>query len=119
VILSGGGTDGTLGFEAIKAEGGITIAQDERSAGQPGMPRSAIVEGNVDYVLPPPKIARQLTRLARHPYHHADVNETVVAADVTAEILALLRATSQVDFTHYKASTINRRLLRRAALKEC
>src|SRR5262249_54987154 len=50
VILSGGGTDGTLGFQAIKAEGGITFAQDERSAKQSGMPRSAVADGNVDYI---------------------------------------------------------------------
>lgn len=119
VILSGGGSDGTLGFEAIKAEGGITFAQDDRTAQQPSMPRSAILEGNVDYVLPPVQIARQLARLARHPYNHTAVDETAAAVDVTAEILALLRSVTQVDFTHYKTSTINRRLLRRAALREC
>src|SRR5262249_54889796 len=53
VILSGGDTDGTLGFQAIKAEGGITIAQDEKTAMQPSMPRNAVLDGNVDYVLPP------------------------------------------------------------------
>jgi two-component system CheB/CheR fusion protein len=119
VLLSGGGNDGTLGFEAVKAEGGITIAQDDRTAAQPNMPRSAILEGTVDYILPPADIARQLTRLAHHPYGRDAVAETVAAADVTAEILSLLRSIAQVDFTHYKTTTVNRRLLRRVALREC
>ncbi len=120
IILSGGGSDGTLGFQAIKAEGGITIAQDEKTAIQPGMPRSAILDGNVDYILPPRDIARQITRLGRHPYAQKspDVAEPI-AADVTNEILALLRSVSDVDFTLYKQTTINRRLLRRLALSDC
>src|SRR5207249_1768187 len=68
ILLSGGGTDGTLGFQAIKAEGGITFAQDEKSAKFDSMPRSAAADGNVDYVLPPGEIARTLARLAQHPY---------------------------------------------------
>src|SRR5205814_1571910 len=68
VILSGGGSDGMLGFQTIKAEGGITFAQDEKSAKQPGMPRSAVDDGNVDYILPPRDIAKELLRLAQHTY---------------------------------------------------
>src|SRR2546430_6490601 len=67
VILSGTASDGTLGMEAIKAEGGITFAQDE-SARYDSMPRSAIAAGCVDFVLSPEKIARELARIARHPY---------------------------------------------------
>ncbi len=53
VLLSGGGTDGSLGCQAIKAEGGITFAQDEKSARHISMPRTAVLDGTVDYVLPP------------------------------------------------------------------
>src|SRR5688572_3709395 len=53
VILSGTATDGTLGLEAIKAEGGITFAQDDKSAQYGGMPSSAVASGCVDFVLPP------------------------------------------------------------------
>ncbi|MGE5093995.1 MAG: chemotaxis protein CheB [Betaproteobacteria bacterium] len=67
VILSGTATDGTLGLEAIKAEGGITFAQDD-SARYDSMPRSAEAAGCVDAVLPPEGIAKELARLARHPY---------------------------------------------------
>jgi len=67
VILSGTATDGTLGLEAIKGEGGITFAQD-RSARYDSMPRSAIASGSVDFVLSPENIAHELARIAKHPY---------------------------------------------------
>ena len=66
VILSGTATDGTAGLEAIKAEGGITFAQDE-SARCDSMPRNAIAAGCVDFIFPPENIARELGRIARHP----------------------------------------------------
>ena len=68
VILSGTGSDGTLGMEEIKAAGGITFAQDESSAKYPGMPQSAARSGCVDLVLPPDQIARELARIGQHPY---------------------------------------------------
>ena len=68
VILSGNGSDGTLGVEEIKAAGGITFAQDEASAKFAGMPHSAVRSGCIDFVLPPDAIARELTRMAQHPY---------------------------------------------------
>jgi two-component system CheB/CheR fusion protein len=67
VILSGTASDGTLGLEAIKAEGGITFAQDD-SAAYDSMPRSAAGAGCVDFVLSPQGIAEELTRIAKHPY---------------------------------------------------
>jgi two-component system CheB/CheR fusion protein len=67
VILSGTASDGTLGLEAIKAEGGITFAQD-KSARHDSMPRNAIAAGCVDFVLSPENIAKELARIAKHPY---------------------------------------------------
>jgi two-component system CheB/CheR fusion protein len=67
VILSGTATDGTLGLEAIKAEGGITFAQDD-SARYDSMPRSAVAAGCVDFILSPEGIAKELARIAKHPY---------------------------------------------------
>jgi two-component system, chemotaxis family, CheB/CheR fusion protein len=67
VILSGAATDGTLGLEAIKGEGGITFAQDA-SAKYDSMPRSAIGAGCVDFELPPKAIAGELVRIAAHPF---------------------------------------------------
>src|SRR5271155_964102 len=63
VILSGTGSDGTLGMGEIQAHGGVTFAQDETSAKYDGMPRSVIASGSVDYVLPPKGIANELARI--------------------------------------------------------
>src|SRR5439155_7577229 len=103
VILSGGGTDGTLGFQAIKAEGGITFAQDERSAKQSSMPRSASVDGCVDYILPPKEISRELMRIAQHPYaQEAGAGAEPLSPDESIrEIIGLLRTSVNVDFTHF------------------
>src|SRR5215468_1787379 len=68
VLLSGTGSDGTAGLRAIKAEGGITFAQDEESAKFSAMPRNAIVSGFVDAALSPKEISTQLLRIAEHPY---------------------------------------------------
>ncbi len=67
VVLSGTASDGTLGLEAIKGEGGVTLAQDA-SAKDDSMPRSAIAAGVVDLVLSPGQIAAELARIARHPF---------------------------------------------------
>ena len=67
IVLSGTATDGTIGLEEIKAEGGITFAQDT-TAQHEGMPHSAIASGCVDFVLPPDEIAREIVRIGRHPY---------------------------------------------------
>ena len=68
LILSGTGSDGATGIQKIKAEGGITFAQDAASTRYNGMPQSAISTGCVDFVLPPQEIARELQRISRHPY---------------------------------------------------
>lgn len=67
IVLSGTGSDGTIGLEAIKAEGGITLAQDD-SARHDSMPRNAVAAGCVDFVLKPEDIAKELVRIAKHPY---------------------------------------------------
>jgi len=66
VILSGTATDGTLGLEAIKAEGGITFAQDD-SARYDSMPRSAVAAGAVDFILSAEDIATELARIREAP----------------------------------------------------
>jgi two-component system CheB/CheR fusion protein len=117
VILSGTASDGTLGLQAIKAEGGITFSQDEKSAKYDGMPRSAIATGCVDFVLPPRGIADELVRLCRHPYVAlAHAEEAASSEPDFKEIFAILRAATGVDFTAYKYATIRRRILRRMAL---
>jgi two-component system CheB/CheR fusion protein len=134
VILSGTATDGTLGLEAIKAEGGITFAQDE-SAKYDSMPRNAIAAGCVDFVLSPENIARELARIAKHPYvadpgdnpatselpeldQLAPLSTGAAKPDGFGKILLLLRHHSGVDFTLYKPTTIRRRITRRMMLKK-
>ena len=68
VILSGTGSDGSAGVEAIKAAGGVTFAQDAATAKFATMPQAAVATGCVDFVLPPEGIAAELVRIGRHPY---------------------------------------------------
>ena len=117
VLLSGEGTDGALGFQAIKAEGGITFAQDEQSARHDSMPRSAVVEGTVDYVLPPEEIGRRAgphrpARLLDRGRPHG-----LEAGEAIDQVIGLVRSHTDVDFTHYKRTTIQRRIQRRMALR--
>lgn len=120
VIMSGTATDGTLGAEVIKAEGGIVFAQDKISARYGGMPQSAIAAGCVDFVLSPQKIAGELGRIARHP-HSAPAN-TITAQSTASKnramegIFDIVRAAKGLDFTHYKAATVLRRISRRMVL---
>lgn len=60
IVLSGTGTEGTLGARAIKAEGGLVMAQAPETASQPGMPVSAIETGLVDFVMPPEEMPHAL-----------------------------------------------------------
>jgi chemotaxis methyl-accepting protein methylase/signal transduction histidine kinase/ActR/RegA family two-component response regulator len=120
VILSGTGSDGALGLEAIKAEGGIIFAQDAESARFNSMPLRAVATGCVDFVLPPEQISGELARIGQHPYvMHPDAapsGEGAEAGDETHKIFALLRAAKGVDFSLYKQTTITRRIKRRLAL---
>jgi two-component system CheB/CheR fusion protein len=121
VVLSGTGSDGTEGLLAVKAAGGTTFAQDEKSAKYPPMPANAIAAGCVDFVLPPSKIAEELARVSgffRHTPATQAEGKLPRAGDENHfdEILRLLRQRMSVDFTYYKHATIRRRLQRRMAL---
>ncbi len=121
VILSGTATDGAEGVKAIRTEGGITFAQDEKSAKYAGMPHAAVATGCVDFVASPPVIAKELVRISRHPYvNHVHPEKTVElereAGDELKPIFRMLRTASGVDFTYYKPNTIRRRIQRRMAV---
>ncbi len=119
VVLSGTASDGTQGLTAIKAEGGISFAQEPQSAKYPGMPQSAILAGAVDFVLTPEGIADEISRIAHSSYLVANVaapeeqNKNEASETTLNKIFKILRNRVQVDFTHYKRSTILRRLARR------
>jgi two-component system CheB/CheR fusion protein len=129
VVLSGGDGDGALGIQAIKQAGGITFAQEPTSARFPSMPRNAIATGCVDFVLRPKEIARELARLSHHPYLRSVLRtdaDTYSTLDVRAagdeahlrHVFGQLRTAHGVDFSHYKRSTLRRRLARRMALQK-
>jgi two-component system CheB/CheR fusion protein len=117
VILSGTASDGALGLKAVKAGGGITLAQDPASAKYDGMPRSAIATGGVDFILPVKGIAKELARVAGHPYvareAGAKPEPSPAAVDDLSKVFLLLRGHTGNDFTYYKQSTIERRIKRR------
>src|SRR5205823_907310 len=123
VVLSGSGSDGTAGLRAIKAAGGLTFAQNEESAKFDAMPRSAIRAGFVDLALTPREIAREIERIANHPYLRrplSDPEENEKAAyrqtDDLGRIFLSLKKQTGVDFSAYKQTTLNRRIQRRMAL---
>jgi two-component system CheB/CheR fusion protein len=98
VILSGTASDGAEGIRSVKASGGITFAQDEQSAKYDGMPQSAVNTGCVDFVLPPSAIARELARVAQHPYLAPAAAEkaelTIAPGNQMETLLSLLRVAS-------------------------
>lgn len=121
IILSGTGSDGTLGLKAIKEQGGIIMCQDEESAKFDGMPRSAIATGMVDYILPPDSMPETLTKYIKHPYIVQD--KVKAARDLTSDeallrILRVIRDRVGVDFTYYKPNTILRRLEKRLGINQ-
>jgi len=123
IILSGTASDGVLGLQSIKAAGGITFSQDEKSAKYDGMPHSAIAAGCVDFILPPAKIAQELLYLSHHPYVHSeklaksDENDLVVSdKEELSKLFYLLRKATGIDFSYYKITTLRRRINRRMVL---
>jgi two-component system, chemotaxis family, CheB/CheR fusion protein len=119
VVLSGGDGDGSLGLRAIKAAGGVTFAQCEGTAQFDSMPNTAVATGNVDFVLPPEKIAEELANLSRNPMLACPLPMISVAVEpeeALATIFGLLRSTMGVDFSHYKPNTLDRRIQRRMLL---
>ena len=117
VLLSGTGSDGVEGMEELKAQGGITFAQDA-TAQYDGMPKSAIAAGCVDYVLAPESIAAELVRISRHPYVMTRQQARQLDEDTSvSKILRLVHEVTGVDFSNYKSTTLQRRLTRRMLLQ--
>ncbi|MFN0190968.1 MAG: CheR family methyltransferase, partial [Aestuariivirga sp.] len=119
VILSGTGADGSAGAAAIKAKGGLVIAQEPSEAGYDGMPRSAIAAGVVDHVFAVAKIPGALKSpklKPAPPAKAASAAPPAVAPGWLHEIIELLRARTAHDFTLYKQGTLQRRVERRMAL---
>ncbi len=139
IILSGTASDGTEGLKAVKTEGGVTLVQDPSTAKYPGMPDSAIRAGLADFILSPKGISQELARMSEHPYVSAICQEdkgiedldfksdkildekrlSNEDAEAVKKIFVILRNNKKVDFTHYKQSTILRRIHRRMMVRKC
>ena len=121
IVLSGTGSDGTLGVRAIKGEGGMVMAQNPASTEYDGMPRSAIATGLVDYELPPAEMPAQLIAYVAHAFGKPPRPATAPAPkaeNALKKIFILLRAQTGHDFSQYKPSTIHRRIERRMAVHQ-
>ncbi len=121
VVLSGTGSDGTLGVRAIKGEGGMVMAQSPATTEYDGMPKSAIATGLVDYELPPADMPAQLMAYVSHafgkPFGRAAA-PPLKTESALMKICVILRAQTGHDFSHYKPSTVHRRIERRMAVHQ-
>jgi two-component system CheB/CheR fusion protein len=120
IILSGTGSDGTLGLREVKAAGGMIMVQKEEQAKYDAMPRSAIETGMVDFILPVEKMGEQLAQYLRHPYlERRRIPETgEKSEDQLEKVFLLIRNQTGHDFSHYKRNTIRRRIARRLAVHQ-
>ena len=121
IVLSGTGSDGTLGVRAVKGEGGMVMAQNPDSTEYDGMPRSAIATGLVDFILPPAEMAAQLIAYVSHAFGRRPrpvLPASAKAEDTISKICVVLRAQTGHDFSQYKPNTLIRRIERRMALQQ-
>lgn len=113
IVLSGTGSDGSYGVQAIREAGGITIAQDSASAKYDTMPSSAVESGAVDLILSPRQIGEQLRTILERPRDFSELQTLIDQPTEYDDLFHLLQARSRVNFRHYKETTVSRRIQRR------
>jgi two-component system CheB/CheR fusion protein len=113
VILSGAGSDGTIGVRAVKESGGIILVQDPSEAEYSSMPRSAIATGVADFILPVRELAKRLAELIVAKQNSPATGDLDGDEEMLRRILAYLRVRTGHDFSKYKRSTLLRRVARR------
>jgi two-component system, chemotaxis family, CheB/CheR fusion protein len=123
IVLSGIGSDGTEGLKKIKAAGGVTIVQDPKTAQYQDMPLTAISAQAPSFVLPSNLIAKELTHIAKQPQTANQEQKTCEPAKFNSEdyhnaIFAILKEAFEIDFSHYKESTTERRIARRMIINQ-
>ncbi len=120
VILSGMGSDGTLGLRAIKEKAGVVFVQAPASAKFDGMPRSAIDAGLADVVAPAEELPGRISGYLKHAplAGQSDLDREGKSQSALEKVIILLRAQTGHDFSLYKKSTIYRRVERRMGLHQ-
>ncbi|MEB3199708.1 MAG: chemotaxis protein CheB [Synechococcaceae cyanobacterium] len=118
VVLSGTGSDGARGLRSVRAAGGLTIAQTPESARFAAMPSAAVAMGGADLILEPAAIGRHLTGLMGTSGDWVELNVPDPRGLNVSSALELLLHNSGIDFSQYKASTLQRQLVRRMAIRQ-
>jgi chemotaxis protein methyltransferase CheR/two-component system CheB/CheR fusion protein len=113
IVLSGTGSDGSYGVQAIREVGGITIAQDSESSKYDTMPASAVETGCVDLVLSPRQMGEQLTNILTRPRDFSALQAILDQPTEYDDLFHQLQARTKVNFRHYKENTVSRRIQRR------
>ena len=119
IILSGTGTDGTVGAREVKAQTGLVIVQDPEEAGYSGMPRSAIDAGIADMVVPVEKMAEKLIEYVKGAYGRpAERRRQALekSTDFLQQIFRIVKTNTKRDYSGYKVATVNRRIERRMSI---
>ena len=121
IVLSGTGSDGTLGGRTIKGVGGMVMVQSPSTAEYDGMPRSVLAAGLADFELPPGEMPAKLVAYATHALGLPLIppeDPPPIAESALRKIFILLRVQTGHDFSQYKSSTIHRRIERRMAVQQ-
>jgi len=122
IILSGSGSDGSEGLRLLNENGGIAMSQDPSTAEFDGMPNSAIATRLVDRVGSPQQLAEVLYNYLKSPADIQKVNEhpTLLLDNLKLQqITSIVNRHNNINFSHYKASTLSRRIHRRCLITEC
>ncbi len=118
IILSGTGTDGSLGLRAVHGAGGMTMVQEAETAKYEGMPKSAMDTGLADFVLPVEKMPGQILAYAKKilKKQAVPVSPAEKAPSALQKVMMILRSQTGHDFSFYKKTTIHRRVEKRMDL---
>ncbi|MCB1159248.1 MAG: PAS domain-containing protein, partial [Leptospiraceae bacterium] len=122
IILSGTGSDGTRGIQAISETGGLTFVQSPVTAEFDGMPQSAITSGYADHVLSPSQIAGTLYKIlkeGRDLHLPKDGSFVDISSSDLKKVISIINVSENFDFSNYKPSTLIRRISRRISLSAC
>ncbi len=117
IVLSGTGSDGSYGVQAIREYGGITIAQEPETCKYESMPLAAIRTGCVDLVLTPPQMGIHINQIMAHPRDLTSLQDLNADQTRSRDLFEIVRSHTGVDFRHYKETTLNRRIQRRMLAK--